>query len=461
MTPNRRWFLKSAAALSAAFSTASSSLASGPNPRRSLRADLGGLRPDPDGLLDLPAGFEYQVLSRTGDEMSDGLLVPGGPDGMAAFADLGAEAGGGGLTRIVRNHELMPGNPSAFGAGDERGAKVPEQKFYDRGRGVLCPGGTTTLVYDTGSRSLKKQFLSLAGTARNCAGGPTPWGSWITCEEATFLRGGEYDQNHGYCFEVDAAADAPVDPIPLVAMGRFNHEAVAIDAASGTVFLTEDRPDSLLYRFLPDEPGNLAAGGILQALRIRRAPMVDTRNWNEYSHFPLNEQIEVDWVDLDNVEAPEDDLRERGFLKGAARFARGEGMWAGDGAIWFACTSGGRKQCGQVFCYRPSPDEGQRNERRQRGTLELYLESPHPRLLDFCDNLTVAPWGDLVLCEDGAGDNFIVGVGPKGDIYPLARNAGAPSEFAGATFSPDGKALFVNLQWPGTTVAIFGPWPSA
>lgn len=174
--------------------------------------------------------------------------------------------------------------------------------------------------------------------------------------------------------------------------------------------------------------------------------------------------MDVRWIDLDDVESPNADLRRRGFLAGAARFARGEGIWAGDGELFFAATSGGAAQAGQIWRYEPSRDEGQRGERLQPGTLTLFVESPHRRMIDMCDNLTIAPWGDLVLCEDGPGDNHLVGVTRRGDIYPLARNAmvdkrGSASELAGATFSPDGTTLFCNIQGAGVTLAITGPWP--
>ena len=111
------------------------------------------------------------------------------------------------------------------------------------GSGELpCLGGTTTLVYDTRTQTLEKHFLSLIGTIRNCAGGLTPWNTWITCEETMQKAEGTYDADHGYNFEVPASADIGLaDPIPLKAMGRFNHEAVAVDPKTGIVYETEDR----------------------------------------------------------------------------------------------------------------------------------------------------------------------------------------------------------------------------
>ena len=151
------------------------------------------------------------------------------------------------------------------------------------------------------------------------------------------------------------------------------------------------------------------------------------------------------------------DLRYRGFEQGAARFARGEGMWHGENEVFFACTNGGEIGAGQIFRYVPSPYEGTEREKNTPATLELFLESNDTDLLKSCDNLTIAPWGDLVICEDDPHP-FIVGVTRQGELYKLGENVGFPSEFAGGVFSPSGKTYFVNIQDAGLTLAITGPW---
>ena len=241
-------------------------------------------------------------------------------------------------------------------------------------------------------------------------------------------------------------------------MGRFRHEAIAVDPRSGAVYQTEDRGDGLFFRFLPHEPGKLAKGGRLQALKIRDKARADTRNWYG-SDLTVGQKLSVEWVDISNVEAPDDDLRYQGcFERGAARFARGEGCWFGHDSVFFACTNGGLKRKGQIFRYRPSPVEATSGEAAQPGTLELYIEPNDGKLIENADNLTIAPWGDLIVCEDGTDPQFLVGITPSGKIYKLARtNLG---ELAGAVFSPDGSTLFVNIQTPGVTVAITGPWKS-
>lgn len=413
------------------------------------------------GTLDLLPGFSYTIVSETGDKMDDGLLVPGKHDGMGAFA------GRGGRTILVRNHELdtTPPDQSPFGTKRALLRKIPRAKLYDAGKGKKPGlGGTTTLVFNTKEQRLEKHFLSLAGTYRNCAGGVTPWNSWITCEEDTSRpnEGGqtpddEMEKEHGYNFEVPALEKIGLaDPVPLKAMGRFRHEAVAVDPRSGVVYQTEDAGDCLFYRFIPTTPGQLANGGRLQALKLKDQSRADTRNWREQKIKP-GQKFDVEWVNISNVESFDNDLRYQGFFEhGAARFARGEGCWYGNDAVYFACTNGGTKRKGQIWRYVPSPREGTRAESEQPGRLELFIEPNDGKMVENADNLVIAPWGDLILTEDGVLPHYVVGVTPEGKIYKLAKTS--LGEFAGACFSPDGTTLFVNIQTPGLTVAITGPW---
>lgn len=399
-----------------------------------LGRGYGLLLPDPNGLLDLPSGFEYQVISRTDTLMSDGNLEPSNHDGMAAFP------GPKNTTILVRNHELSNSTGTRV-----PGVEVPNP--YD----PICRGGTTTLIVGP-DRQLIKQFGSLGGTIRNCAGGLTPWGSWISCEEDTTTPSptNRVIKPHGYNFEVPASATSPVDPVPLVAMGRFNHEAVAVDPETGYVYQTEDRGDSLFYRFIPTVPGQLKEGGILEALKIISKPL----GVNTNTGFVVGEKLAVDWVNIpDPNPTTTDNVRVQGFNLGAARFNRGEGIWYNDnngkGEFYFTATSGGPVGGGQVWRYIPGDE-----------TIELFVESQSKDELDMPDNIVVAPFGDLILCEDGNGENFLRGVTPNGELYNFARNALNDSEFAGACFSPDGRTLFVNIQTPGITLAIWGPWNS-
>lgn len=411
----------------------------------------GPLEPDAKGLLDLPRGFSYRVVSAFGDRMDDGLVVPDRFDGMGCFALDGTRVA------LVRNHELRVRDRADGALAGEPGSGLAA---YDRDPdGRALPGGTTTLIYDLATSRVEAQHLSLVGTIRNCAGGITPWGSWLTCEEDVTRAGNGVARDHGWVFEVPSAARGLVAPVPLTAMGRFNHEAAAVDPRTGIVYLTEDREDGLLYRFLPDTRGDLARGGWLQALAIAGDGRADSRNWKGTS-LPPGARVPTRWVDLDHVDSPDDDLRQRGAARGAALFARGEGIHFGDGEFFFCCTSGGAARLGQVMRYRPSRFEGEAGERDEPGELQIFVESTDPQMFNFGDNLTVAPNGHLIVCEDqytATVDNHLRGVTPSGQLYTFARLR-TQTELAGACFSPDGTTLFVNAYSPGKTLAITGPW---
>lgn len=398
----------------------------------------GELNADPEGLLDLPVGFTYRVLSSLGDAMTDGAVVPDKADGMGCF-DLGD-----GRLALVRNHELVSTDDGggAFALGF--GAKD----------GVFVPGGTTHVVLERDSLKVSDQYRSLGGTIRNCSGGITPWGSWLTCEESVTGPGQKYgeglDKNHGWVFEVPAAQTGLAEPVPLVAMGRFNHEAACVDPATGYVYLTEDREDSVLYRFMPSEPGKLSRGGRLQAMKVEG--LTDLRNWTDTS-VAVGTVGRVSWVDLEGVEAPEDDLRYQAAAKGASLIARGEGIHMGEGEAFICSTSGGDAGLGQIFklSLSASGDDDR---------LALFFESVSHHQFNFGDNLTVAPNGHLVVCEDQYTvnvDNHLRGITTDGYAYPIAR-LNLQTELAGACFSPDGKTLFVNVYAPTKTLAITGPW---
>ena len=416
-----------------------------------MRPLLGSPSVDKAGILDLPPGFTHRVVLRAGDEMDDGLLVPGRADGMAAFD------AGDGQVALVCNHENSPGRGGPFGNDNERLALIDRSRVYDPGLGrTPGAGGTTTTIYDTRNGSVMRRHLSLAGTEVNCAGGPTPWGSWLSCEECFESPGTaeigrrtvERERRHGYVFEVPADAGGIVQPAPLREMGRFEHEAAAVDPDSGAVYMTEDRHESLFYRFLPAVAGQLARGGTLQALCIDEQPSFDTRNWQAPT-VTEREWLPTRWINLDDVDTEDNDLRLRGFAAGAARFARGEGLSYAQGSLFFTATIGGPARLGQVWEYQPAAER-----------LRLIAEADQSSLLHHADNLTMSPWGDLIACEDTARNCGLIGITPDGSQYPIANNPYTTSELAGACFSPDGRVLFVNIQNQGLTLAITGPWPT-
>ncbi|HET6952354.1 MAG TPA: alkaline phosphatase PhoX [Acidimicrobiales bacterium] len=470
----RRSFLKSAAGAGAGVAlaghfTAFGTRAAGAAPaaaergaRRASAPGYGPLFPTKDQttgleLLKLPRGFEYLTFGWTGDPMADGTPTPSNHDGMAAFRRDGMAAfrrdgmaafrrdgmaafRHGDEVRLVRNHEKGNGTPFA-----------PSNATYDPAAG----GGTTTMVFDPDAGALREAYASLSGTIRNCAGGPQPAGTWLTCEETTLVSAD--GTRHGYVFEVPATGLASA--VPLKAMGRFSHEATATDPATGIVYETEDAGSSALYRYVPGDPANLAAGGLLEAMAL--AGTDTTVGWT------TGTSAAAEWVTVDNPDwAPgEPTTWQQASAKGAARIIRGEGAWYGNGLIYVVSTSGGPAGQGQVFAYDPVA-----------ATFTCVFASPSAAVLNAPDNVTVSPRGGLVLCEDGSGRELMHGMTPDGEIFPFAENnvvltpelrdekgySGTDftgSEWAGATFEPkNGNWLFANIQSPGITFAITGPW---
>ena len=411
------------------------------------------LKNDLNGILALPEGFSYQVISRQKDMMDDGLLLPPNADGMACFK------GRGDNVILIRNHEmghvpklstLFKNNP--YGKYFKKYKKINKDKFFDiKGNKTHCFGGTTTIVYNTKKQKIEKQYLSLSGTLVNCSGGSTPWNTWITCEETTIKDGPGLNKMHGYNFEVHPSESVELQKAePLKSMGRFRHEGVAFDPKRGYVYQTEDREDGLFYRFIPKIKNKLNMGGSLQALVIKNKLSVNTSNWNK-KNIELDEKYEVTWIKLDDVDSVNNDLRHRGNKKGAASFVRGEGVWFKDDVVYFTATTGGKNRSGQIWKYNQNKDNSD-------GTLELFFESNDKTVLNMPDNIMISPWGDVLLCEDGSGHDRIVGIRQDKSLYYLAKNIYNNAEFAGLTFDPKGKILFVNIYNPTLTLAIQGPW---
>ena len=419
---------------------------------------FGPLVKDPQGVIDLPEGFRYRILARRGEVMADGFRVPGAPDGMAAFP------GPDGKLVLVCNHELglemtgmgpFPNNtrlPDGFDAA----------RCFDPGDEGAHPslGGTTNLVFDPATGEKTAHFLSLVGTDRNCAGGAMPWGSWITCEEPGDLVDGR-GARHGWCFEVKATAEPGLQkPVALKSLGRFRHEAVALDPETGILYLTEDRGDGLLYRFLPEKKNDFTKGK-LQALAVAGKPSARLQNYDPDSKWPsAGSPMKATWIDLEDTDSPKDDLRVRGHRAGAASFARGEGIHLVGKSFFICCTDGGPARRGQIFKLDPSGDAAKPD------SLELFLQPGESDLLTNGDNLCPAPWGGIVICEDLIDPGFspaahVRCVTPEGKIFTFARNSSGQGEFAGGCFSPDGRWFFINLQSRGLTLAVTGPWEKA
>lgn len=427
---------------------------------------IGPLSPVPDLLdgehrLGLPPGFVYRTLSAAGDVMSDGVPTPGRQDGMAAFR------GPRGTIRVIRNHEIN-GSGTPFG---------DASKAYDGN----TLGGATTFEVDAKTRELRGDWVSLNGTSFNCAGGPTPWNTWLSTEEtvngpdvgADFAgQGPDYEQQHGYVFEVDPrwGPGQHQSVTPIRSAGRMAHEAAAVDPRGRAVYLTEDLflfPAGV-YRYTPPRSRHrdrrIRDGGRLQMLRVRGA----TSPTELGGILPEGASFDVDWVTINEPDfngggiSNNDAIRhvsQQGFAQNAAKFARPEGIWRRGQSYYFACTTGGATELDESSSSQYGNGSGQIwRLNPQRDQLHLVFQSTDPAVLDHPDNLTVTNAGTVIICEDGSDGNYVRVLRRDGTLADLAVNMTSrpDDEFAGACVSPDGRTLFVNIQSSvGRTFAIW------
>ena len=331
-----------------------------------------------------------------------------------------------------------------------------------------------------------RQWVSANGTQMNCAGGGTPWGSWITCEETVNgpdvgpdFTGGDntlLEQQHGYVFDVPASwgPNEFERPVPIRSAGRFAHEAVDVDDTTGILYMTEDNFGfpSGFYRYIapqnPLQTRRLSDGGTLEMLKVADQPnaVLDKGQTPGVTY-------DVEWVVIDEPDTtfPEGTTNDeaivfvgdQGRAKGAATFSRLEGIFFDSGKVYLVSTQGGDTPPGE------SPPSGYGDGFGQvwvydtaASTLTLLFESPSREVLELPDNVCISPKKSALLCEDGPVENFLRGITPEGEIFDFALNA-IPNrmgeEFAGSTFTPDGKVLFVNIQAStGLTFAIWGPF---
>ena len=429
-----------------------------PSPAPARSAGYGPLVADPAGLLALPKGFSYSIVSESGvTALADGGTTPADPDANGVFP--GARGG----SVIVNNHEI--------GGSEAPGVLPLPGLTYDPG----ARGGTTSIEVDRHGRRLT-EYVSVAGTHNNCAGGVTPWGTWLTCEETEARASATLQHDHGYCFEVDPAsqeANVNKSAVPLRFLGRFSHEAVAVDPDTHAIYETEDAsgPHGLYFRWTPPagfrgERGALrrlalSAGGdsagSLQAMSCSKGG----RHIPDLSLATTpGTTYQVTWVDVPDRQAATVSVRQQLSDDQVTRSRKLEGQWWGDGGAYFVASfaraSDGsvNEHDGQVWFYDPGT---------QTVTLKtIFGVNPDPDVdaanYDGPDNITLSPYGGLILAEDGEGVQHLVGVTEDGRTYPMARNDLNDSEFTGPAFSADGKVLFANIQSPGHVFAITGPW---
>jgi len=425
---------------------------------------LGPLKPVNDlttglPILKLPNGFRYHSFAWAGERLGDGYTSPAAADGMGVVSDID------GIVTLIRNHELRG---SSGPIGDPRKAWG------------VTGGGTTTLKFDTRKERLVDSNISLGGTNNNCAGGVTPWGTWLSCEEGVvtpelmhhgvelrqkFWHHENVQKSHGYVFEVKPEGE--IDPQPIVAMGQFYHEAAAIDPDSGIVYMTEDRdPYAGLYRYIPDIPGKLKAGGKLQMLKAEGFKHL-------ISSIPLNKSFGISWVDIQEPGRGStpgthdgEGVVAQGLLAGATAFLSLEGCAYHQGSVYFTSKQGGDARAGQI--YRLNLDQN---------SISLIFEATERNGFSGMDNIVVSPNGSLMICEDRLGllrnGQFIAGLDKNGDLFAFCqtnpdlkakyagfdlRSTAVPAEWAGACFSADGRWMFANLYSPGMSFAITGPW---
>ena len=342
---------------------------------------------DANGLM-LPAGFTSRVVATTAQNVGGTTHVwHSAPDGGATFA----KHDGGWI--YVSNSETAPG------------------------------GGVGAISFDA-SGAIVDAYSILSGTFVNCAGGPTPWGTWLSCEE--FGTGRVWECN----------PFAPGNGVARPALGRFQHEAAAVAHGAQCVFLTEDREDGLLYRFTPASYPDLAAG------TLEAAEILDPGGQGAIAPGQVRP---LAWHTVPDPDGSPTETRYQ--VASATPFDGGEGCWYRGALVSFSTKGDNR-----IWQVDPVAN-----------TIRIlydYATAGNP-VLSNVDNVYTTPCGDVLVAED-PGNYEIVALTPGGLALPIVRLVGVPgTEITGPALSPDGTRLYFSSQRsPGRTFEVSGPFVS-
>src|SRR5215213_3010992 len=384
---NRRRFLQSSAFAAGALMLSPAGLkrAFAQGPIKVGDGPYGPLRPFDENGIALPEGFSSREIARGTNPVpgsTPSYVWHNATDGQATFPTLGADGSPDGGWILTANSEMPIPNAGGVSAVE------------------FAPNG-----------DVERAYRILAGTQQNCAGGPSPWGTWLSCEE----------HDNGRVWECDPTGATTAVPRP--ALGTFAHEAVCVDPVGKHLYLTEDRPDGCWYRFTPASFPNIDTGRLEAALvnansRVTWAPVPDP---NGGASNPTRYQV-----------------------PGAARFNGGEGTWFDDGIVYFTTKGDNR-----VWSY----DTGSELIEILYDRAALGDAAP----LSGVDNITVSQAGDVYVCEDGA-DHDICMITPDFEIARFLKadpqkHAGPPppsplagNEAVGVVFSPAGDRMYFGMQ---------------
>jgi len=408
----------------------------------------GPLVPDPKGILSLPQGFSYKIIAESGvTRLESGQPTPADPDGTASFP---RRPGTGSV--LINNHEV--------GGGEENGVPAIPEFTYD----PMAGGGTTNIEVDKDNNRIR-EYVSIAGTHNNCAGGVTPWDTWLTCEETESRAGsrgyyGTLTKDHGYVFEVSPYDQSlNMNPQPLKMLGRFAHEAVVVDPRADQLYLTEDasNPNGLLYRWTATRiTGGLRRAGDLKKFGPTEGAFEAMSASSNGQHIDdisrateAGTTYQITWVTVPDRDAATTPTRKQLTNDQVTRGRKLEGMWWGDNGVYFVASFA---RAGDS----PVPHDGQLwflDPQKQTIELKLrfvYTPGDQDNDPDGPDNITVSPFGGVMIAEDGEGAQHLVGTTASNVPFFFARNESSGSEFTGPNFSHDRQTMFANIQGDGS-----------